>query len=228
MSEALSQQTFFGTNTASWGDGRNRTARPVFVSDLELLRQSVPVAADRLTHLSGLKDGWNGDGSIRISRTSLDVCAKLLCSLASCSHHLVRLAFISPLSSGGVELEWDSLHSEDLLLSIPTKGSPIEYIISHPESGDTIEEGIVRTQEAIRLFKAEICNQLITMAFQPHQPVQTAFTWPSTQNTTRDTGDLCLHCGSRYSKDTVGHFEQIRANRMGHEGSAGYPLSRSK
>ena len=188
MSEALSQQTFFGTNTASWGDGRNRTARPVFVSDLELLRQSVPVAADRLTHLSGLKDGWNGDGSIRISRTSLDVCAKLLCSLASCSHHLVRLAFISPLSSGGIELEWDSLHSKDLLLSIPPNGSPIEYLISHPDSGDTIEEGIVRTREAIYLFKAEKCNQLITMDFHPHQPVQTAFTGLSIQNTTRETG----------------------------------------
>ena len=227
MSEALSQQ-IFGTTTAWWGDGRNRTTPPVFVSDLELLRQSMPVAADRLTHLSGLKDGWNGDGSIRISQTSLDVCAKLLCSLALCSHHLVRRAFISPLSSGGIELEWDSLYSKDLLLSIPTRGSPIEYNISHPESGGTIEEGIVRTQEAIRLFKAEICNQLITMAFQPHQPVQTDFTWPSIQNTTRDTGDLCLHCGSRYAQDTVGHFEQIRANRMGHEGSAGYPLSRSK
>ena len=227
MSEALSQQ-IFGTTTAWWGDGRNRTTPPVFVSDLELLRQSMPVAADRLTHLSGLKDGWNGDGSIRISRTSLEVCAELLCSLASCSHHLVRLAFISPLSSGGIELEWDSLHSKDLLLSIPTNGSPIEYLISHPDSGDTIEEGIVGTQEAICLFKTERCNQLSTMVFPSHQPVQTAFTGPSIQNTTRDTGDLFLHCGSRYSKDTVGHFEQIRANRMGHEVSAVYPLSRSK
>ena len=180
MSEALSQQ-IFGTTTARWGDGRNRTTPPVFVSDLELLRQSMPVAADRLTHLSGLKDGWNGDGSIRISRTSLDVCAELLCSLASCSHHLVRLAFVSPLSSGGIELEWDSLPSKDLLLSIPPNGSPIEYLTSHPDSGDTIEEGIVRTREAIYLLKAERCNQLITRAFQSHQPVQTAFTWPSTQ-----------------------------------------------
>ena len=139
MSEALSRQ-IFGTTTAWWGDGRNRTTPPVFVSDLELLRQSMPVAADRLTHLSGLKDGWDGDGSIRISRTSLEVCAELLCSLASCSHHLVRLAFISPLSSGGIELEWDSLHSKDLLLSIPPNGSPIEYLISHPDSGDTIED----------------------------------------------------------------------------------------
>ena len=187
MSEALSRQ-IFGTTTVWWGDGRNRTTPPVFVSDLELLRQSMPVAADRLTHLSGLKDGWNGDRSIRISRTSLDVCAELLCSLASCSHHLVRLAFISPLSSGGIELEWDSLHSKDLLLSIPPNGSPIEYLISHPDSGDTIEEGIVRTQEAICLFKAERCNQLSTMVFQSHQPVQTAFTGPSIPNTTRETG----------------------------------------
>ena len=171
MSEALSQQ-IFGTTTAWWGDGRNRTTPPVFVSDLELLRQSMPVAADRLTHLSGLKDGWNGDGSIRISRTSLEVCAELLCSLASCSHHLVRLAFISPLSSGGIELEWDSLHSKDLLLSIPTNGSPIEYLISHPDSGDTIEEGIVGTQEAICLFKTERCNQLSTMVF-PVPPAST-------------------------------------------------------
>ena len=186
MSEALSRQ-IFGTNTAWWGDGRNRTAPPVFVSDLELLRRSVPVAADRLTHLSSLKDGWNGDGSIRISRTSLEVCAELLCSLASCSHHLVRRAFISPLSSGGIEVEWDSLHSKDFLLSIPTNGSPMEYLITHPDSGDTIEEGIVRTQDATGLFKAEICNQLSTIVFQSHPQAQTDFTGPLIQNTTRET-----------------------------------------
>lgn len=186
MSDTLSRQ-FLSTTTAWWGDERNRMVLPVFTSDLTSLRQSVPAAADRLVHLAGLKDGWNGDGSVRMSHRSLEVCAELLRSLASCSHHLVRLAFISPLSSGGVELEWDSLHCRDFLLSIPASGDPLEYLISHPDSGDTIEEGIVGIQEAVCLFKEEKCNQLSTAIFQSHPLVQTNFFGPSIQNTTRVT-----------------------------------------
>ncbi len=186
MSDTLPRH-FFATTTAWWGDERNRMVDPVVTSDLTSLRRSVPAAADRLVHLAGLKDGWNGDGSVRMSQMSLEVCAELLCSLASCSHHLVRLAFISPLSSGGVELEWDSLHCRDFLVSIPTSGSPLEYLISHPDSGDTIDEGIVGIQEVICLFKEEICNQLSTVGFRHHQLVQTIFIAPSIQNTTRAT-----------------------------------------
>ena len=186
MSDTLSRH-FLSTTTAWWGDERNGMVLPLFASDLTSLRRSVPAAADRLVHLAGLKDGWNGDGSVRMSQMSLDVCAELLCSLASCSHHLVRLAFISPLSSGGVELEWDSLHRRDFLLSIPASGAPLEYLISHPDSGDTIDEGIVGIQEAVCLFKDEICNQLSTVVFRPHQLVQTAFIGPSIQSTTRAT-----------------------------------------
>ena len=186
MADTLTRH-YLSTTTAWWGDERNRMVLPVFKSDLTSLRQSVPAAADRLVHLAGLKDGWNGDGSVRMSQMSLEVCAELLCSLASCSHHLVRLAFISPLPSGGVELEWDSLRCRDFLLSIPNSGSPIEYLISHPDSGDTIDEGIVVIQEAIYLFKEETCNQLSTVVFRPHQLAQTVFTGPSIQNTIRVT-----------------------------------------
>ena len=186
MADTLTRH-YLSTTTAWWGDERNRMVLPVFKSDLTSLRQSVPAAADRLVHLAGLKDGWNGDGSVRMSQMSLEVCAELLCSLASCSHHLVRLAFISPLPSGGVELEWDSLRCRDFLLSIPNSGSPIEYLISDPDSGDTIDEGIVVIQEAIYLFKEETCNQLSTVVFRPHQLAQTVFTGPSIPNTIRVT-----------------------------------------
>lgn len=186
MSDTLSRH-FLGTTTAWWGDERNLMVHPVVTSDLTSLRRSVPAAADRLVHLAGLKDGWNGCGSVQISQMSLEVCAELLCSLASCSHHLVRLAFISPLSSGGVELEWDSLHGRDFLLTIPTSGAPLEYLISHPDSGDTIEEGFVGVHEAVRLFQEERCNQSSTKDFRPHQQLRTDFTGPSIQNTTRVT-----------------------------------------
>ena len=176
----------FGTTTSWWGHGQYRVAAPVLVSSLTLLRRSVPSAADRLTHLAKLKNGWHGDGSVRLSQTALDVCADLLCRLAGCSHHLARTAFISPLSSGGVELEWDSLNSKDFLVSIPASGSPIEYLVSHSTSGDTIKEGVVSTKGAIRLFSSEICSQLNIMVFQPHQRVQTDSTGPSIQNTTRE------------------------------------------
>ena len=185
VADVLSRHSF-GTTIPWWGHEQNRVAAPMLASSLTLLRRSVPPAAARLAHLARLKDGWHGDGSIRLSQTALDVCAELLCSLAGWSHHLARIAFISPLSSGGVELEWDSLYSKDVLVSIPASGSPIEYLISHPTSGDTIKEGVVSAKEAIRLFESKTCNQLSTMVFQPHHRMQTDFTGPSIQSTTRE------------------------------------------
>ena len=185
MPDTVSRHSY-GTATAWWGHEQNRIVEPVSAPSLTLLRRSVPSAADRIAHLARLKDGWNGDGSVRMSQISLDLCADLLCRLASCSHHLARTVFISPLSSGGVELEWDSLHSRDFLLSIPESGFPVEYLISDPVSGDTIEEGTIHTQEAIRLFKAETCSQSSTMDFQPHHRLPIDFTAPSILNTTRE------------------------------------------
>ena len=185
MPDALIRRSF-STATTSWQNEQDRIVAFTSVTGLALLRQSVPSAAHRLQHLAGLKDGWNGDGSVRMSQTTLDACAELLCSLASCSRHIARIAFISPLSSGGVELEWDSLHSKDFLLSIPANGSPIEYLISHPATGDSIEEGVICVQEAVRLFKSEVCSQLSTTDFQPHLQIQTDFIVPSTQNMTKE------------------------------------------
>jgi hypothetical protein len=89
---------------------------------------------DRLRHLSGLSDGWDGPGTLRVEEA---VVTRTLLVLFNVTTQNTRAPSIAPGHDGSLQLAW-YVPEFDLEIDIPRSGKPSAWLYER-SSGDELE-----------------------------------------------------------------------------------------
>ncbi len=138
-------------------EGTGVRPRPTQSSGLEASALLNPGWAQRLDRLRKLEVDWDGYGAPVISQDSINECVKLLVQVNQISEPQSKQPFIAPLSDGGLELEWETSHGNELMIVVHPGGAPVEYLLTTLDlAGNELElEGNIPGDSSIEdLLKA--------------------------------------------------------------------------
>ncbi len=119
------------------------TISRVFEEALTILDESwvkVSVEADRrLRELRELELGWDGCDGVPIPEEVIGTTERVLIEFRDLVVSQFGNPYISPLSDGGVDLEWESVSGAELLLTIHSPEA-ITYLLDIPTGDGRVEE----------------------------------------------------------------------------------------
>lgn len=125
---------------------------------LGALRDVNPEVAERLEHMKTLEAGWYEEGSLPISREAIETAARVILVTHGLYGSRLKAPFPAPGPDGEVEIDWDGVHVFQLMLMVPTSGSPIRFLLAAPDGagGFSDREGIIPDDATLQALLADI------------------------------------------------------------------------
>lgn len=136
------------------------TVREQFSGDIVVHSQWEIAPAKQILILANSPDNWDGYGSPRISRFTVDLAIGLLGQVAGLGFDELPTPFVGPIAGGGIIFELQ-FGARELSFSVFPEGA-IEYLKS--ESGEPFDEGAIRLWEVGRF--RELVNWLMSSTAQ--------------------------------------------------------------
>ena len=109
-------------------------------SPLDALRKVNADATERLALFAKLGMGWRDDESLPIPPAAIKTTACLLLLAARLYGDRIGEPLVAPVVDGSVEVDWDGVSGEELVLMVPPEGAPIQFVMNLPDGSGGVTE----------------------------------------------------------------------------------------